>query len=101
MRKLILGSIIAATFAVAMPAAAAVYIDVAPPPLRYEVVPAPRAGWVWAPGFWEWRHGRHLWVPGHWVRERVGFVYAPARWVAYGPRWVFVRGGWHRAARPW
>ena len=23
-----------------------------PPPMRYEVVPAPRPGYVWAPGYW-------------------------------------------------
>lgn len=27
-------------------------IGVAPPPPRYEVVPPPRAGYVWAPGYW-------------------------------------------------
>ncbi len=29
-------------------------IGVAPPTPRYEVVPAPRAGYVWAPGSWDW-----------------------------------------------
>ena len=30
-------------------------IDVAPPPVRVETVPGPRVGYIWAPGFWEWR----------------------------------------------
>ena len=30
-------------------------ITVAPPAPRVEVVPPPRVGFVWAPGYWEWR----------------------------------------------
>ena len=47
---------------------------------RYEVVPAPRVGYVWAPGFWDWRHGRHIWVKGHYERERRGYHWNPTRW---------------------
>src|SRR5207237_7232074 len=46
-----------------------VYVDVAPPPVRYEVVPAARAGFVWAPGHWAWRGHPHVWIAGHWVRH--------------------------------
>ncbi|HEX3096129.1 MAG TPA: hypothetical protein VHQ02_00345 [Usitatibacter sp.] len=103
MRKLIVGSIAAALMGLAaIPAAARsnveLFVDVAPPPVRYEVVPAPRVGWVWAPGFWEWRHGRHFWVAGHWIRERRGYVYRPAGWAYYGGRWGYRPGIW---VRPW
>ena len=37
-------------------------IDIAPPALRAEVVPAPRPGYVWINGYWEWRGGKHEWV---------------------------------------
>ncbi len=99
MKKLIQGSFIAAALvAVALPAAAhssiGFYVNVAPPPPRYEVVPASRAGWVWTPGFWEWRHGRYHWVGGAWVRARPGYVYAPARWVVRDGRWIHHRGAW-------
>lgn len=100
MRKLILGSIAAATLtAAALPAAAAtsVFVEFAPPAPRHEVVPVPRAGWVWIPGYWEWRHHRHYWVGGHWVRHRPGYAYAPARWVQYGGGWHYYRPAW----RPW
>ncbi len=43
-------------------------IDVAPPPVRVEVVPPPRVGFVWAPGYWEWREHAHVWVP--WPLDR-------------------------------
>lgn len=104
MRKLILGSLFAAVlgaFAAPASAHAAFYVSVAPPPPPVEYVPAPRVGWVWAPGHWHWRHGHYIWVRGHWLRERVGYVYASPRWVAYGPRWVYVAGGWRPHHRHW
>lgn len=104
MKKLILGSLVAATLgSVSIPAAARtnvdVYLNFGPPPVRYELAPAPRVGFVWVPGYWDWRHGRHFWVGGHWVRNRPGYYYAPARWVDYGGRWQYVRPAWYRGDR--
>jgi hypothetical protein len=87
-----------------LPAAAAqvrvdVGIGVAPPAPRFERVPPPRAGYVWAPGYWRWdgRWHRHVWVGGRWVRVHPGYRYRPARWVR-GPRghWHFHPGHWAR-----
>ena len=54
--------------AMVTPAAAEVDLSVTigtpPPPPRYEVIPAPRAGYVWAPGYWRWEGHRHAWMPG-------------------------------------
>ncbi|MBN9542134.1 MAG: hypothetical protein J0H77_35740, partial [Alphaproteobacteria bacterium] len=48
-------AVTATTTATLTPAAAQVTITFgSPPPLRYEVVPAPRPGYVWAPGQWRW-----------------------------------------------
>ena len=99
MKKLILGSLVAATLAAsAMPAAARtdIVVNVAPPPLRYEVVPAPRVGYVWVPGYWDWRRHRHVWVAGHWTRHRHGYVYAPAAWVERDNRWYYRGPRWDR-----
>lgn len=41
-------------------AQATIYFNVAPPQPRYEVVPAPRRGYVWAPGYWNARGNRHV-----------------------------------------
>jgi WXXGXW repeat (2 copies) len=71
-------------------------IDVAPPPAQVEVVPAPRAGYVWGPGYWRWDGGHHVWVGGHWMRERVGYHWVPETWVQAGPHWHFQRGHWAR-----
>src|SRR5262249_2752749 len=72
-----------------------IYVDVAPPAPRYEVVPAPRAGYVWAPGYWDWRHGHHVWVKGHWEREHHGMYWHPHHWEQVDGRWVMREGGWH------
>lgn len=103
MKKLIVGSIAALTLsAAALPAAARgqvdFYVNVAPPAPVYEVAPAPRYGYVWAPGYWEWRGHRHFWVAGHWVRERPGYLYAPARWSDYGGRYYYEAPRWERRA---
>jgi hypothetical protein len=98
MKKLIIAGLVAATFGAALPAAAKtnveIIVDTAPPPARYEVVPAPRAGSTWVPGYWEWRHGKHYWVRGQWVRHRAGYVYEPARWVEHDGRWRYVAPVW-------
>lgn len=43
-------------------------VPAAPAPV-YEVVPAPRVGYVWAPGAWRWENNRHVWHAGRWDRE--------------------------------
>ena len=98
MKKLILGSLVAASLGVAAPASARtnvdLYVNFAPPPLRYEVVPAPRVGFIWVPGYWDWRYNRYHWVAGHWARHRPGYVYEPVRWAARDGRWYYQRAGW-------
>jgi hypothetical protein len=73
-----------------------VYIGVAPPEPRVEVVPAPRLGYVWSPGYWAWRGHDHVWVDGHWVRARTGYRWDPDRWYNDGGRWQYFRGHWVR-----
>ena len=84
MKKLLAPVLIASTFgAAALPAAAHTNVDffvnVGPPPVLYAPA-APRVGFIWVPGYWDWRHGRHYWVRGHYTRHRPGYAYAPARW---------------------
>lgn len=77
-------------------AQAQIVVQVAPPPPRYERVPPPRRGQVWAPGHWEWRGHRHVWVQGHFLRARPGYAYREPRWDQRGDRWEMRRGGWDR-----
>ncbi len=74
-------------------------INVAPPPPRVEMVPAPRRGYVWTPGYWNWNGRRHVWVGGNWVRARRGYVYAQPQWMERDGHWVLRRGGWGRGDR--
>ena len=96
-RRIFLAAAIAASMAgIATPAAAVVYVQVAPPPPRVEAVPQPRRGYVWAPGHWEWRHKHHVWVGGTWVRARRGYAYSPPEWRERGGRWYMQQGRWAR-----
>jgi hypothetical protein len=71
-------------------------INIAPPAPRVEVAPPPRVGYVWAPGYWEYREHGHVWVPGRWMAERRGYHWVPDRWEQRGPRWHRERGHWER-----
>lgn len=74
-------------------------IRIGPPAPRYELVPAPRRGYLWTPGYWGWRGNRHYWVGGTWARERQGYVYTQPAWVQEGDRWRLNRGAWARGDR--
>lgn len=83
---------------VAMPALAEVSVSInlgmAPPAPRYELVPAPRAGYAWAPGFWQWEGQRHIWSQGHWIEERPGSYWVADRWEPKGGRHYYEPGHW-------
>lgn len=104
-KKVLVSALLAAGVlgAVAMPlpgaAAIDIYVNVAPPVDRVEIVPAPRRGQVWAPGYWNYRGNKHHWVKGSWVRERQGYAYEPNRWVERDGRWNLERSRWNRAER--
>jgi hypothetical protein len=73
-----------------------IVIEVAPPVAQVERVPAPRPGYVWAPGYWRWEQGRHIWVPGRWINERPGYYWVAERWVRKDGRYYFEPGRWER-----
>ena len=77
-------------------AAVGVYVQLAPPAPRAEYVPPPRHGYVWAPGYWNWRGHRHVWVGGTWAKHRHGYHYQPHGWVERNGGWYLERGRWDR-----
>jgi hypothetical protein len=79
--------------------AATIYLNVAPPEARHERVPAPRAGYLWVPGFWDARENRHVWTKGRWERERRGYHYTHSTWTQRDNRWQLERGRWNRGDR--
>ena len=90
--------------AVAMPAVAQVHVIpptppgviilVAPPAPYVEVVPGPRPGYVWAPGYWQWEGQRHVWVHGRHVAARPGHYWVADGWQARDGRHQFTPGRW-------
>lgn len=101
-KKILLGTMVAASLGIASaPAVEArdIYVQVAPPAPRVEVVPAPRKGYLWTPGYWDYRGNRHVWVNGSYVRERRGYHYAAPGWHERDGRWVLNRGSWNRGDR--
>src|SRR5580704_5819968 len=53
-----------------------------PPPLPdYSQPPAPGAGYVWTPGYWNYSGGGYYWVPAAWVlAPYVGALWTPPWW---------------------
>lgn len=101
-RKSIIAVLCASIGVVALPmaaSAATIYLNVAPPELRHEVVPAPRRGYVWSPGYWNAKGHRHVWQRGHWERNRVGFYRSAPTWTQRDNRWELQRGRWNKGDR--
>jgi hypothetical protein len=74
-------------------------IGVPPPVAVIETAPAPRVGYVYAPGYWAWDGHRHIWVRGRTIAERPGYTWVPDRWEPVGGRYRFVQGYWAPAER--
>jgi hypothetical protein len=75
-------------------AAVEVDVNVAPPPERVEVVPAPRPGYTWERGYWRYDNDHYAWNEGRWIEERPGHRYEPGAWEHRGERWHFRAGHW-------
>jgi hypothetical protein len=101
LKKLLIASLLAGSLgSVALPASSAVIIvREAPPALRAERMPPPRAGYLWVPGHWDWRNNHHIWVKGAWLRDRAGYVYHQPAWEQRDGRWHMARGAWVRGQR--
>ena len=99
MRNVLLCAMIALGSA-AMPAAAQITINigVAPPAPHYEMIPAPRSGYVWAPGFWRWENERHVWANGRWIEARPGSYWVADRWEPRDGRHYYKPGRWERVS---
>ena len=101
-KKALVAALIAAGTlgAIATPLPSAAQVDIqlnfAPPAPRYEPVPPPRAGYVWAPGHWQWRGNTHVWVGGSWEPARAGYVYRAPTWVERNGRWHYQASRWDR-----
>jgi len=71
-----------------------IVIGVPPPVAVVETAPAPRSGYVYAPGYWAWDGNRHVWVRGRTIVERPGYTWVSDRWEPVSGRYRFVPGYW-------
>lgn len=98
--KILLGATIAlagaGAFGINANARTVIYADIEPPALRVETAPAPRPGYVWVGGNWNYSHHRYHWRHGRWMRERHGYHYVPSRWERDGNRWRYYDYRWER-----
>lgn len=75
----------------------AVIVQAPPPAPIYESVPAPRQGYIWAPGHYAWDHGRYEWRHGEWIPARPGYAWQAAHWEQRADgSWYLVGGTWVR-----
>ena len=96
-RKTILAAMFAASIGTAATSATAVvYVRIAPPEPRVEVVPEPRRNRTWSAGHWHWQGKKHVWKQGTWVRDRPGYRYSQPAWAERDGRWYMTRGSWAR-----
>jgi hypothetical protein len=69
-------------------------IDSPPPAMQVEVVPAARTGYVYIPGYWDYRNNTYTWVSGHFEPARVGYVFVAPRYEQVDGRWRMYAGRW-------
>jgi hypothetical protein len=103
MKKVLVSALLAAGMicATAIPissmAAVEFNLNIGPPALQYEAVPERRAGYVWAPGYWDYKNNNHVWVGGSHIKEREGYTYQPHRWLQKEGKWNLEQGRWDRS----
>lgn len=78
----------------------AVDLNLAPPPLPMEIIPAGTSGSVWIPGYWYWDGGQFKWVSGVWADMRPGYYWVPAQWEHLSSSYHFEPGHWESVQPP-
>ena len=79
---------------------AAIISSIAPPPPRVVVVPEPRPGWAWQPGYWTREGDDWAWVDGRWIQLPPDYQWAPTHWEqAPDGNWQLVPGRWVPVSR--
>ncbi|HXO20987.1 MAG TPA: hypothetical protein VOA87_13815 [Thermoanaerobaculia bacterium] len=73
-----------------------VRVGFAPPPFRHEaVIVTPGPGYVWLPGYYDWRDSNYFWVEGRWEQPpRRGAIWVAPRYVRRHGTFYYHRGHW-------
>jgi len=91
---LTLGLAGSATLAAAASSSAEIELRIGPPADRVEVVAAPREGYIYERGHYDWDGNRYVWNEGRFIQKREGHVYTPYALEHRGDRWYYRRGHW-------
>lgn len=79
--------------------AAGVWAPLPPPPLRFEIVPAPPypLAYAWDPGHWRWDRSAFVWRPGRYLkRPHPSAAWWPGYWrQRHDNIWFWFDGRWH------
>ena len=73
-----------------------IYLNFGPPAAVYEPIPAPRSGYIWQGGHWNWDGNQHVWNGGSWHAARPGYRYNAPHWVQNNGRWSYQASRWDR-----
>lgn len=97
----VVGAALLAVGAVALPisgqAASVVELEISkapPPPIKVEVAPAPREGFIYEPGHYSWDGQKYNWVDSQFIKQREGHTYTPYVLEQRGEKWRFKAGHW-------
>jgi len=92
----ILAGALLATTACAAGTSGRVYVRTGPPPVRAEVVAvSPGPGYVWVPGYYQYRGSSYAWVAGRYERPpRARARWVQGHWERDRRGWYFVEGHW-------
>ena len=69
-------------------------INTAPPPERYEAVPAERPGYVYEHGHYKWDGHAYVWSDGRYVEARKGHSYVQPSIEHRGEHYYYRSGHW-------
>lgn len=95
--RLVLGaSVVGLAACYPAPPPDAMYVRVAPPAYRAEVMGvAPGPGYFWIGGYWEWGGAEYRWVPGSWVvRPHPGAGWIRGHWRGTRRGYYWIPGHW-------
>ncbi len=74
---------------------AAILSTLPPPAPRVTVVPAPREGYAWQPGYWTRDDDTWVWLDGTWAVESADLEWSAPHWEQVGVAlWSLVPGQW-------
>ena len=86
------------TAAIGYAAPVEIEIRAAPPADRVEVVPAPRAGFIYEKGHYVYEADKYVWREGQFIKERQGEKYTPFVFEKRGDLYYYRPGYWEKVS---